>query len=71
MIYLYWKETKGEKTMADNIINIDEESIKEKKESEIPESSFPLKLDYSIEEPEERVKYVKKKKKKMPTEQIN
>ena len=57
--------------MADNIINIDEESIKEKKESEIPESSFPLKLDYSIEEPEERVKYVDDLLKKMPAEQIN
>ena len=57
--------------MTDNNVNTDEQSIKEKRESEIPESSFPLKLDYSIEEPKERVKYVDNLLKKMPAEQIN
>ena len=41
------------KIMTDNNVNTDEQSIKEKRESEIPESSFPFKLDYSIEEPKE------------------
>lgn len=57
--------------MTDNINEIDEKSTGEKNNKSEIFSSFPLKLDYSIEEPEERVKYVNNILKQLPQEKIN